>query len=462
MNAKKTKYSISVICVLILLTIVYIALPFGMPPVASYFESPENRVLQPDEIGQLRSLEEVFIRLSLTGDDFSDWDVTKQDQWKYAIAFAAYGLPSAMIIDAKNKKRYQAMMDNMIWKMKSKKVWGDFTDRGFGSDPISIQNIMYKGHLNLMYGLFQLSTGDKRYAREFTWLTQQLASEMRKHHKGIYDGVTCEPNAWFVQCNTISMLSLHVYDKIYATKYTENEVQWTLNFIFERMSDPDTGLFYAMYQPHHDLVQKRIYGYPNAWSLTFLNPLVPEKMPRIYKHFRESLIQEIGPYATVKGEIGGKPDAIAHGFGLWAAKEFDDKALFKKLRNSTDKFARLQRDEFGGLSYGHKENLLMNGGVVASKLHLGWDTILNYNWGFQRSTIPDVSDMSWRDLLPSRTYALHDNLPLPSTTSRRPCPNCFWGDYNPDGLCLANDQGHCDASALTPKETTRTSKIAEH
>ena len=74
----------------------------------------------------------------------------------------------------------------MIQKMKSRLVWGDYTEMGFGEDPISFQNSMYKGHLNLMYGLYQLTTGDLRYAREYTWLTNQIVEEMRLHHRGVY------------------------------------------------------------------------------------------------------------------------------------------------------------------------------------------------------------------------------------------------------------------------------------
>ena len=61
----------------------------------------------------------------------------------------------------------------MIDKMKSKKVWGDWTEYGMGDDPISKGNIMYKGHLNLMYGLYQLMSGNEEYSEEYTWLTEK-------------------------------------------------------------------------------------------------------------------------------------------------------------------------------------------------------------------------------------------------------------------------------------------------
>jgi hypothetical protein len=418
---------------LVLATAAYL-LPWGMPDAGNYFTEAPGRVLQEDETGQLQAADRDYFVLANSGDDFAGWNTTRQSFWKYSIAFAAYGMPSAMIIDPENKDRYRVMMDTMIWKMKSRKVWGDFTDRGFGPDPVTTQNIMYKGHLNLMYGLYQLATGDVRYAREYTWLTQQIAQEMRLHHQGHYEGVTCEPNAWFVECNTIGMLSLHIYDKLFGTRYTENEVQWSLDFIMERMRDPDTGLFYSAYLPYHDHYRTTIRGYANAWILTFLHPFLPQEMEELYPIFRQHLVTQLGPYATVRYQLGDRPDETAHLFGLWASKEFNDTRLFAKLRNTTDKFGRLGYDaDTGGLAYDHPDNDMLNAGVVAAKLHLGWRTILSYDWQHDvlPYPIPDTTGMTWQDLLPQRIYSVdRPDLPLPpDSINQRPCPNCYWGDY---------------------------------
>lgn len=419
---------------LALIAIGYLALPIGFPDTDTYFEKVGKRALQDDENGQVLSLQETYLTLSLSGDDFEGWNTEHQTFWKYSIAFAFYGLPSAIIINPEKSDEYRALMDMMIWAMKSKKVWGDFTDRGFGADPISIQNIMYKGHLNLMYGLYQLSTGDQRYAREYTWLTGQIAEEMRLHHEGIYEGVTCEPNAWFVECNTIAMLSLHVYDKLYGTTYTDNEIQWSLDFIMERMRDKETGLFYRYYQPNHDFVREDISGYANAWIVTFLNPFLPEEMSEAYQSFKKNLTVGYGPYATVYNRLQEHraPDTTAHLFGLLAAKEFGDQTLFGELRNAIDKVGDLSVDyQRGGLIYDHPDNRMINGVVLASKLHLGWDTVLSHDWGFEGIPYPtpETANMSWSDLLPQRIYDRNGRGSMPQHSEVRPCPNCFWGDY---------------------------------
>lgn len=410
--------------------------PYGMPKSERYFAPLAERTLQDDEMGQLIRVRNEYSALANRGDDFIGWNTDIQDFWKYSIAFSAYGIPSLIMIDPENKDEYRLLMDNMIWKMKSRRVWGDFTDRGFGSDPISHQNIMYKGHLNLMYGLYQLATGDQRYAREYSWLTQQIADELRLHHAGKYEGVTCEPNAWFVECNVIGMMSLHIYDTLYGTTFTENEVQWTIDFMFDRMQDPDTGLFYRSYHPQHDVVTRDISGYANAWTLAFLNYFEPERAREIYETgFKDALLLEFGPwYASVAGDVRSDPNRnqIATIFGLWAAKEFGDAQTFGAIRNAIDKFGGLGPAPDGGLRYDGPDSVHFNGTVLASKLHMGWTEVLGHDWGHEAVLpVPDTSDMTWRDLLPADIYS--SKLPreiLPeSDLSKRACPNCFWGDY---------------------------------
>lgn len=430
------KLVIVALLLLLLGLLARVILPVGLPNAKTYFENIDTRQMQDDEIGQMIRVRKTYDRMANTGDDFTGWNTDMQDFWKYTIAFSSYGLPSAMIIDPDNRDEYRLLFDTMIWKMKSRKVWGDFTDRGFGSDPISVQNIMYKGHLNLMYGLYQLTTGDTRYAREYSWLTEKLADELRLHHNGQYEGVTCEPNAWFVECNSIGILSLHVYDRLYGTNYTDTEVQRTLDFIMNRMRDADTGLFYRSYHPQQDVVVRDISGYANAWTLTFLNPFLPDLMQQTYQTgFKDNMVLHYGPtYASIKGDLRSDPtrNQVAHLFGLWAAKEFNDPALFGKLRNSLDKMGGLGPAPEGGLAYHDDNSVLMNGVVLAAKLHVGWDTVLNHDWGHDHpSDIPDTRGLTWQDILPTQIYSSKDGAsPLPPPNVwERPCPNCFWGDY---------------------------------
>jgi hypothetical protein len=405
-------------------------LPLGLSDADRYFDPPGDRRLQPDEIGQLTDVLNEYGSLSTSGDLFDGWNREQRLFWKYTIAFSSYGLPSAMLIAPEKQPVLGHLFFMMIQKMKSRLVWGDFTELGFGEDPISFQNIMYKGHLNLMFGLYQLTTGDVRYAREYTWLTNQIVEEMRLHHRGVYEGTTCEPDHWFVECNTIGMLSLHLYDRLFGTSYSENEVAWTLDFIQERMVDPESGLFYRQYHPSHDVVDTRLLGYNNAWIITFLRPIRPEWSERLYPVWKQTFVHEFGPYATVDGEKGGSPDPIAHVFGMWAAKEMGDVDLYRKLRNATDALVGLKTDPAtGGMSYDSEDGILMNGVTLATKFHAGWRRVLEHDWGNAGPmAVPDVADMAWTDVLPVEVYSLDPERPMPEAVEGRACPNCLWGD----------------------------------
>jgi len=405
-------------------------LPIGLTNPERYFDPLADRKLQQDEIGQLENVSEEYMLLTFTGDLFPQWDREIRHMWKYGIAFTSYGLPSAMMINPEDKAVLGHTMSSMIQKMKSRMVWGDFTEWGHGSDPISFQNVMYKGHLNLMYGLYQLTTGDHRYAREFTWLTNQIVAEMRLHHNGHFDGSACEPDAWFVECNAIGILSLYVYDRLYGTDYTENESSWTLDFIEKRMTDPETGLFYRVYHPEHDIVDKTLIAYNTAWTLTFLRAVRPEWADRLYPVWKDTFVHEYGPYAFVDGKKDGSPsDPNAHMFGMWLSKEMGDVDLYGKLRNVTDQLIGLKKAEMPKVGLAYDSDLMMTGSILATKLHMGWLEIFDYDWGDAgKGEVPDVSDMVWTDLLAVEVYGLDPEKQLYNRVEGRNCPNCLTGD----------------------------------
>jgi hypothetical protein len=93
-------------------------------------------------------------------------------------------------------------------------------------------------------------------------------------------------------------------------------------------------------------------------------------------------------------------------FGMLAAKEFGDQELFGKLRNTVDLGGLLHRDtERGYLSYAAADDTLMNGMVLAFKLHVGWQKILDHNWPRPEATpmVPEISALQSFDLLDTRT-----------------------------------------------------------
>jgi hypothetical protein len=103
-------------------------------------------------------------------------------------------------------------------------------------------------------------------------------------------------------------------------------------------------------------------------------------------------------------------------FGLWAAKEYGDEKLFTKIRNAVDKQGKLKEiPDLGVMMYTNKiDNTLFNGPILSAKLHVGLTTILDHDWGYPLPyTAPDISGMTWKDVLPQEIHELADAPPPP-------------------------------------------------
>ena len=375
----------------------------------NYFKPIGERKLQIDEIGQFNYVYETYGLMDITGDEFKGWDTSEQLLWRYGIAFASYAMPSISIIDREYADRAKHAMWIMIKKMKSKRVWGDWIAYGMGEDPISEGNVMYKGHLNLMYGLYQLMTGDEEFSDEFTWLTNKIIDEMRRHHiEGKHEGADCEPGRYFAQCNSIALLSLKIYDKLYGTTYSDVEAIWTINFIKNKMTDKEYGLYLKMYNTNHNFCYKAKSGYTNAWTMTFLKPYDKDYNVSLYPVWKDHFSQEIGPYAYIKEDRKANASPLATMTGMIAAKEFNDINLFTKLVNSVDRNIYQKGDSYHYV-YSNINNPIYNGAILWTKVHLGWDKILNYDWGHDDYyQIPKIDQISWTDILDQEILRLEN------------------------------------------------------
>ena len=89
-------------------------------------------------------------------------------------------------------------------------------------------------------------------------------------------------------------------------------------------------------------------------------------------------------------------------------KEFQDKKLFRKLRNSVDHNIYQKEDAYHYV-YSNINNPIYNGAILWTKVHLGWETILNHDWGYNKKfEIPDVSQILWTDILDQKILRLEN------------------------------------------------------
>jgi hypothetical protein len=242
-------------------------------------------------------------------------------------------------------------------------------------------------------------------------MTNKIVSEMRKHHaEGRHEGADCEPGRYFAQCNSISLLSLKIYDRLYGTNYAEVEAQWTIDFIKKKMTDSQYGFYLKMYQSDMQFCNPMLSGYTNAWTMAFLRPFEPEYNESLYKVWKEHFTKTIGPYAYVKEDPEAGPSPLATMTGMMAAKEFGDQPLWNKLRNSIDRDIYQKTDSYQYV-YEGVNNAIYNGPLLWTKVHVGWQEILSHDWGVKdKFEIPEVEHMHWTDILSQELLVMSDIL----------------------------------------------------
>jgi len=333
---KKKRIIIAVIIVAALAGLAIIALgikglmPVRQTPTADYFTQKEAGRLTADEWMDYRSLQE-FMNPPATY--FKGYDMAPEF-WKYGLAFTTYGLACIPYIESGQRVAVGHYIDKMVQKMKQKPVWEDWIKNGYGDDPVAKHNIMYKGHLNAMYGLHQLISGSTKWEKDSTWLTNNIAAEIDATP---YSGVTCEPDDYFVQCNSIGIYSLLLYDKLHGTDHSKQVNSW-LSWVKSRMIVQPYGLLARAYHPESDYVDQEVSGYSNGWSLTFLHAIDPAFAESLYPRYKKTFTKDIlGMYAYASEHPDGLSNPMAHACAMMVSKEMGDQELFDKLLNSIEK-----------------------------------------------------------------------------------------------------------------------------
>jgi hypothetical protein len=342
----------------------------------AYFQQYENHKLTPDVEMQLRGIQKQFLNEFVN--DFSMYKDMPPIVYRYPIAFTSYALACIAKTDPSYTTFCSNYMDKLIQKMKERVVWEDWIKAGFGPDPMAKQNIMYRGHLNLMYGLYQLTSGDTKYEQDFKALSKALHDEMKQTEKeGKYCGMSCEPDDYFVQCNTIGMYSMALYDTLYKDANYSDVIGPWLVWVKKRMVEPDRGVFRSSYHMQHDYAEEMVSGYGTGWSIAFLAALDPDFARSLYPQFKKTFIHEKlgGLYCYSSESPGGKPDDLATVCSLYAAKSMGDRELLGGLINSLD---RIGGKQVQGDSLTFKElPSPVSGMILFGKVNIGLEKLID-------------------------------------------------------------------------------------
>lgn len=355
---------------------------------SSYFAPLGERRLNEDE-QHVVALLKPFIEGKPS--DFQLYGNFPRVAWKYSLAFMGYGLANIAAIDKDpaNRRQVGLWLDNVIQRMTQTPIWEDWRNDGWGEDPLVPSNVMWKGHLNLLYALHHLVTGEEKYAPAFNKLSNLIAEEMRHTECG---GALCEPINYYFQCNTVSMLSLRYHDLFYGTDSTDLQQKWldwarkNLSVPGEPGKDPGAGLYYAVYHPNSGVVDKRLSGYTNAWALTFLHFFEPERAEKIYwNSFKPTFVRQSLNIAYAAEIPGHGIDGLTSLFAAIAAKEMGDRDLFDRLINlftlaGWERFQPVNPEmmQVGTVTVDFPQSLPLQGPLLFAKTNIGVTNLFRF------------------------------------------------------------------------------------
>ena len=287
---------------------------------------------------------------------------------RYVIAFSSYAVAQAATRTPAWRAPYEQVMKGLIRKMLGHKAWEDWVEQ-WGDNPLGPDNIMYTGHLLYMMTLYRQTFGEATFevpvklpnpgGPEFETDAKSLAMAIAKQAATDKDGsgehtysIACEPGRIYLPCNAPHRLAQVTFDRMHATSYAATNAKW-LQWANEHMVHGEHGVLYDLYYPFgkgesvlgskQPELYDRVSGVYNGWSIWMLAGLDSAWANKLYpaykKHFvvsgvdspksdgRTMVLDRTGS----TGLAGDALDLIATGFGMVAARQFDDQTLYNEL-----------------------------------------------------------------------------------------------------------------------------------
>jgi hypothetical protein len=308
-------------------------------PSAALALSPDESLLLDRARGVAAAPVEDFSVLGGIGD-------ARDGGYRYQLAFLGYGLCSAVAGNPALQAEGKAIFTRLVEKMEHPTTLAYWKTLGYGEDGGTGRNVMYRGHLNLMYALAHDRFGETRFDERFHALSRTLFDEI-----GGERPICCEPDHLFVQCNAVSVLSLALHDRAFSTEYSAAGKR-LLAWAREHMRLEGTSLVREDYRPSTAKSSARQAGYANAWTIAFLAPVpgIEQDADAMYADWRRTFVEPSLLPGAVKGAPGGETlstmeilssSLLATTFGLLAAREEGDERLHRRLEGTLAGIERL-------------------------------------------------------------------------------------------------------------------------
>jgi hypothetical protein len=276
-------------------------------------------------------------------DDFTGLDhldaIIRTESMFLHLAFYSYALTNMALSDERYRDFAKEYIEKAIQKSMRPRILTDFSVY-FGNplEKKNHDNVLYRGHLNLMMGAFTLISGDHKYKEMQQAMTEALSRDFLaspSHHLQSYAG-----KIWPAD-NVVGLASIALYDYLYGENHRhviDQWKQWTLKNLDEN------GLPYSRISYRTQTPDAAARGCAIAFSIPFISMFDQEFAGELYDKFRHAFFKEILgiPFARESLQEHFPSDAdsgpiifgigtTASAFSIGAAKITGDYETFTRL-----------------------------------------------------------------------------------------------------------------------------------
>jgi len=337
----------------------------GASPGYAQMPLPQYPSLDAKEIGQVRNI--LALAEQPGFDNMHEGPRGAFDQYQFQLAWMYYALAVAQTQQTPAyRERYKRASDQLIQKMMQPNVWNfwltvvenpkfsKYLDKAKDwRDPVREKNIMYSGHLLQMVGLYQRLYDDKKYTKmgaiHFTiagnggfkhkYSFKSLAENIRQQFiDNDLQGVECEPNFVFAECNQHPILGLIDYDKIYGTNLADiRSGFWDqaekLGFL-----NPQTSRFAGPYLKQQKIAGKMAIAWNDGWTGVTLHAWNPQAVRLRYPIQRDAELPALINQNPNVWTVRWSKASVSTDFGFLAAyaAELGDTATVRTLTDYAD------------------------------------------------------------------------------------------------------------------------------
>lgn len=304
-----------------------------------------------------------------TIDQFRESALRYQLQFlQYALAMSQYTRTPAFTgyLAEAQRNAIEKMLEPRVWKYwRYENLWGNLR---WNPDPVVRDNVMLSGYWAVMVGLYEATTGDRRYnepgsltfrngEREvYAYDFPRLAEVMRKNmDDSIFCMFPCEPNWIYPFCNSYALNTVILADRLHGNGASGEIVSRFRDAFDQDFLQPD-GRVVGIRSGRFGFNIPSTVTVSDAVLTFWLNPGMPDVAQRLWWIMRQSTVKPNGgklfpaqrqwDYIDPGNYRIGK-DSFSRGAVCLAASEMGDDEVIDDVRASIDE--QEQVEEVGGV-----------------------------------------------------------------------------------------------------------------